>query len=104
MKNGTYFYQNYTDVNLIDGSYALKTSSGDYYAVNYAIENPFQGNSNSNFKGKIIQNIYYYSEIGRLSVKNEEKIEKYFYTFFPTGLKISSKYLKKCKNIEIILK
>lgn len=45
MNDGRLFYQHYSDTNSIDGSYVFKTSSGDYYTVNYAIENPFQDNS-----------------------------------------------------------
>lgn len=37
-----FFYQNYNSISAIDGSYAFKTSSDDYYIVNYKIENPFQ--------------------------------------------------------------
>ena len=52
MKNGRYFFQNYTDTNLIKGSYTFKTSSEDYYTMDYEIENSFKDNPSINLKSK----------------------------------------------------
>lgn len=95
MKNGRFFYQNYSEVNFINGSYALKTREYFYHTVNYAIENPFQENSQSIFKGELIKDTYF-NYIGPLSVKVEEKIKEYYYFFDWKGLSIGGKYLKKC--------
>lgn len=54
MKNGRFFYQNYSKKNSIDGSYVFKTPSGDYYIVTYKIDNPFEDNSLINLISKYI--------------------------------------------------
>ncbi|CAO1415617.1 unnamed protein product [Diamesa hyperborea] len=52
LKDGKFFYQKYSKMNSIIGTYILKTSSGDYYSVDYTIENPFQDNSLMNLERK----------------------------------------------------
>lgn len=101
MENGRFFYQNVSDVNFINGSYALKTSSADYYSVNYAIENPFQDNSLINLEGEndsfheqgyLIKDEFFHFGLFDLSVKVKGDLKQYYYMFESTGLSIAESF------------
>ena len=100
MKNGRFFYQNYKKSSFIS-SYAFKTSSDDYYIMDYSIVNPFQDNPSINFvsdgsydssKGYEKKGAFYYFQLIIVQVKYKETVRTLYYLFDSIGLTISSKY------------
>ncbi|CAO1364710.1 unnamed protein product [Diamesa hyperborea] len=92
MKNGRLFYQNYKDSSSISGSYVFKTSSDDYYTMDYAIENSFQDNPSINIEGYEVKDVFSFYKQIQIKVKYEGAIKKNFYFFESTGLSIAENY------------
>ena len=97
MKNGRYFYQKHQESSFLS-SYAFKTSSDDYYIMDYSIVNPFQDNPSVNFgslyhnsKGYEKKNApYFFKEIIVLA-KYKGTVTGLQYVFDSTGFTISGK-------------
>ncbi|CAO1363050.1 unnamed protein product [Diamesa tonsa] len=92
MKNGRLFYQNYKDPSLISGSYVFKTSSDDYYTMDYAINNPLQDNPSINIEGYEVKDVFSFYKQIQIEVKYEGAIKEFFYFFESTGLSIAENY------------